>query len=45
MSPVQESITKDSLTGEGLNLLENDIISAEIMIVTAIKKVDLIFIK
>jgi hypothetical protein len=45
MSPVQESITKDSLTGDGRNLFENDIISAEIIIVAAIKRVDLYFIK
>ena len=44
MSPVQESITKDSLTGDGLYLLENDIKSAEIIIDAAIKKVDLLFI-
>ena len=45
MSPVQESITKDSLTGDGRNLFENDIISAEIIMVTEIKKADLKFIK
>ena len=44
MSPVQESIIKDSLTEDGLNLLEKDIISAEITIDAAIKKVDLLFI-
>ena len=41
MSPVHESITKDSLTGDGRNLLEKEIISAEIIIVAAIKRVDL----
>ena len=44
MSPVQESITKDSLTGYGWYLLENEIISAEIIIVAAIKRVFLLFI-